>query len=96
MSYYFRCWYVRDDMQEALVRYVHDGVPLGDFLTYVVSNDFQGACGRADDENLMNLPAFAAYVYNEMPGNSHGSLERYKAWIESVRRGRVKPTVEER
>lgn len=81
MQYQFRRWYVRDDMVEALESYVRDGVPLGGFLKAVVCNDFAGAAGKADNWNLDNLPAFGAYVYNEMPSTSHGSIEIYDAWL---------------
>ena len=90
MSYRFRDWVVRDDMQAALDRYVHQGVRLGDFLSAVVSNDFQEACRRADNDSLENLPAFAAYVYNEMPSTCHGSREIYRAWLKTHAKKREK------
>ncbi len=81
MTYQFRGYVVSDDMLEALQAYAEHGRPVGDFLTAVLANDLQDACGRADDFNLPNLPAFAAWVYNECPIPAHGSRERVKAWI---------------
>jgi hypothetical protein len=80
-DYTFRFWRIRADMVEALEAYVQDGIPLGDFLQAVICNDFKAAAGRADDDNLMNLPAFAAYMVNEMPMMSHGSREHYTVWL---------------
>ena len=77
----FDKWRIRAEMVEALELYTTQGRPLGGFLEAVVSNDFMSAVGRADSDNLANLPAFAAYVYNEMPSNSHGSPRRYEEWI---------------
>lgn len=79
--YRFNEFVVRADMVEALWEYVHQGVPLGDFLRAVVCNDLVEACGRADDGNVRNMPAFAAYLYNEMPQGSWGSAEAYERWI---------------
>ena len=79
--YHFNQFFVRDDMQRALDDYRDHGVPLGDFLRAVVCNDFLGACGRADSGNAENLPAFAGYLYNEMPLACRGSMEAYNNWI---------------
>lgn len=72
---------VRADMVEALEAYVHQGRPLGDFLRAVVSNDLIEACAMADSMNLLNIPAFAAYLWNEMPPGSFGSRKAYDGWI---------------
>ena len=81
MSYHFHHWYIRDDMLESLVAYKTMRRPVGDFLTAVLANDLMEACGRADDENIANLPAFCAYLYNEMPASCHGSRENVCAWL---------------
>ena len=77
----FESYWISAELVDALEEYVRIGRPLGSFLQAVVSNDFKDAVGRADGTNIRNLPAFAAYVYNEMPGPSQGSREKYKAWI---------------
>ena len=81
MSYKFRHFQISDHMLESLQYYVTQGRPVGDFLTAVLEHDLMKACGRADDENLANLPAFCAYLYNEMPGSCHGSREKVSAWL---------------
>lgn len=85
MSYRFREWYIPERMLEGLRRYIDHGVPTGDFLRLIISNDFVHAVGHADDENVRNLPAYAGYMYNEMPGGSYGSKERYNGWISQKR-----------
>lgn len=81
MSYQFRGFYIPERMMDGIARYIEHGIPPGDFLTAVVSNDLMEACGRADDENIANLPAYAAYFYNEAPSACHGSPEKVKDWI---------------
>ena len=88
MSYHFRGYVISDNMLAALHAYVEYGRPVGGFLTAVLANDLQKACGRADDTNIWNLPAFAAWVYNEAPSGCHGSREKVEAWIEHHRRVR--------
>lgn len=86
MSYQYRGFVVSDEMLESLTAYAERGRPVGDFLTAVLSNDLMEACGRADDFNLSNLPAFCAWVYNECPGPAHGSRQMVHDWIERHRR----------
>ena len=81
MSYSFRHYYIRDNMMEAIRRYIDHGIPPGDFLTAVIENNLSEAVGRADDQNCANLPAFVAYFYNEAPGPCWGSPEKRRAWI---------------
>ena len=78
--YYFRGFHVQPHLVESLQRYVQQGVPLGDFLRCVVENDLKEACGRADGVNISQLPAFVAYMVNEMPLPSQGSPAKYLAW----------------
>lgn len=80
MGYEFNGFFVRDEMEAALRRYVEDGLIPGDFLQSVICNDLVEACGRADYVNIQNLPAFAAYLYNEMPATSWGSREKMLAY----------------
>lgn len=81
MSYSFRGFTVRDDMIEAIVGYVERGWQPGDFLTAVITNNLSEAVGRADDDNLHNLPAFVAYFYNETPSACWGSRANMEAWL---------------
>ena len=87
MPYTFREWYVPERMMGAIWRYIHQGTPPGDFLTAVIENNLCEALGRADDENLKNLPAFLAYFYNEAPGECWGSPEKRRVWVNTFTEG---------
>ena len=82
MTYRFRQYYISEHMLDGIKRYVEQRVPPGDFLTAVLCNDLREACGRADDGNLANLPAYVAYLYNEAPGACWGSKEKMLAWLQ--------------
>ena len=82
-SYYFREFHIRGDMLAALQRYVTERVPPGGFLRAVLAHDFMAACAQADDGNLRNLPAYAAYLYNEMPSSCHGSYDIVNQWLDT-------------
>jgi len=79
--YWFREWYIPERMMTAIRRYVEHGVSPGNFLSAVIQNNLSEAVGRADDENLKNIPAFVAYFYNECPMGCWGSPERMEVWI---------------
>lgn len=81
--YSFQEFYIPDRMMPGIRRYIEEKIPPGDFLTAVIQNDLSEACGRADDENMRNLPAYAAYFYNNAPMSCWGSKEKMKAWLES-------------
>lgn len=70
-------------MQDAMRRYMEDGIPPGSFLEAVLSNDLLGALSRADHVNVSLLYAYGEFLYTEAPILSYGCKDRYKAWIES-------------
>ena len=74
-------YYVPPRMMGGLRRYIEHGVPAGSFLMAVVENDLKNAVGRADEENLTNLPAYVYFLYNEAPGGCWGSQEKVERWI---------------
>ena len=79
--YEFRQWYIPDRMRGGIARYIEQGIPPGSFLQAVITNDLRRAVEQADDENLMNLPAYMAYFYHEAPSDCWGSPEKMKAWL---------------
>ncbi len=81
LKYRFRDWYIPERMMPGIERYIEQHIRPGHFLSAVISNDLKDACGRADDENMTNLPAFVAYFYNEAPHPCWGSPEKMEAWI---------------
>jgi hypothetical protein len=80
MNYRYREFTIPAHMLTPLLSYIERGAPVGHFLTAVLENDLQEACARGDSENLRNLPAYAAYLYNEAPSQCHGSREHVRAW----------------
>jgi hypothetical protein len=83
MSYDFGAFYIPERMMGSIQRYVELGIPPGDFLTAIICNDLREAVGRADDENMANIPAFVSYFYNEVPSQCWGSRENMDAWMAS-------------
>lgn len=81
MNYCFRTFYIQEHMLESLKAYIEQHRPVGGFLTAVLENNLMEACGRADDDNLANLPAFCAYLYNDAPSACHGSPKKVQAWL---------------
>ena len=73
---------IPDSTMDSLKRYIEDGVPTGDFLRAVLSNDLFEACGRADDFNAAALWHIVAWIYNEAPRQCHGSPEAVDSWLE--------------
>jgi hypothetical protein len=73
---------VREDMVEAIWDYVNYGTPVGSFLYAVLAHDLVRACQHADHWNLPNLPAYAHFLYWEVPSPCHGSYSAVDAWIE--------------
>jgi hypothetical protein len=80
---------MKETTRAGIMRYVEHGVPPGDFLTAVLSNDLMGAMGRADEENQRDLLEICQFVHMEIPGVCHGSLEKMKEWVEAKERARA-------
>lgn len=55
---------------------------LGGFLGALLSNDFMGAAGKADDDNQRALIGWAKFLYNHVPSGSYGSPGAFSKWIE--------------
>lgn len=72
--------------KDGLLLYVTRGIPPGNFLTAVLSNDLKEACARADQENAFALQAYVGFLYNHCPASCWGSKEKVNAWIDSHRR----------
>lgn len=80
--YRFNKFYIPERMMGGIKRYIEQGIKPGSFLCAVIHNDLREACGMADDENVMNLPAYVAYFYNEAPSQCWGSPEHMQQWID--------------
>jgi len=82
--YRFRQFAIPGYMGGGITRYIEKGILPGGFLLAVLEHDLFEAVGRADDENLANLPAYVAYFYNEAPGACHGSRVKIAEWVATV------------
>jgi hypothetical protein len=87
-NYTFRGVSIPARMAPDLQRWIERGELPGDFLQAVLRNDLREAVGRADAENLIALPAYIGYLYNEADPRCYGSPEKVKAWARiAVARG---------
>lgn len=69
-------------MQGGISRYLEQGIPGGSFQTAVFSNDFLGACIRADDNNKRHLASYGEFL-QYCPHGSYGSKSAVVAWEKS-------------
>ena len=70
-------------MMGGIFRWIEDGVYPGGFLTAVISDKLFDAVGRADDANVVNLPAYVKFFYNKAPAGCWGSKEVMKEWAKN-------------
>ena len=76
-------------MQDALLRYVDDGVESGSFLQAVVENNLRDAIGNADSENLPLLHLYVSWFYNIAPAGCWGGVKQRATWLKSKQRSTV-------
>jgi hypothetical protein len=61
--------------------YVDTGCPTGSFMRAVLENDLFEAVNHADKDNQASLVDLVKLIYNDVPGNCHGSTHRVDDWI---------------
>jgi hypothetical protein len=69
-------------MLGGIKRYILNGIPPGGFLSALLSNDFMGAIGKADEDNSNALKGWAQFLYNYGPNGCFGSPGAFSKWIE--------------
>lgn len=67
-------------LYSSLRSYIDRGVPVGHFLTELLSNRLVQAFGRADDSNREVMFQYAQFLYNEAPRRCWGSPEAVRIW----------------
>lgn len=72
--------YILPHCRGGLREYIVSGVPVGDFLHAVLSNDFMEVVARADDANLPRLHDYMLFLSNHAPSKCWGSEGAYRAW----------------
>jgi len=73
---------VPEHLREAVLSYVQEAHPVGDFLRAVISNDLFDAVARADEQSLAGLRCLCQWFYNYTPRSCYGSRDRYRTWLE--------------
>lgn len=70
-------------LHSGLVRYIITGIPTGDFLRAVLSNDLILTACRADDDlTITELRALVRWVNSEAPSKCHGNHNKVQDWIQ--------------
>ena len=62
-------------MQHGARYYIEEGVPPGEFLTAVLSNDLKESFGRADETNRAAMFDWCMWLYNDCPSTAQGLRE---------------------
>ena len=68
-------------MQEGMKAYLEIGRPTGDFLFYILSNNFVAAAYHADNINQHLLLSYCNFLYNEVPKDAWGKEETVWTWM---------------
>lgn len=74
---------IHERMVNAMVKYIWQGQPVGEFLQAVIGNDLFDAAFRADTVNIRLLKQYAMFFHNTAPPDCFGSRKKYKAWLET-------------
>jgi hypothetical protein len=72
---------VPEYMHDGYILYLLHGIPPGDFLLAVLTNNLRDACGRADNDNARALSRHVYFLYNYAPGNAWGSVDDVTRWL---------------
>jgi hypothetical protein len=67
--------------QEAIERYLVDGLPAGSFLEAVITNNLFMSVGHADVANKQHLVSIVEWFAQRAPLESYGSKVAYTAWL---------------
>jgi len=69
-------------MVQGVVTYSLIGLPTGDFLQRIISNDLFGAYQHADYLNKPQLHRYAEFFLLHAPEGCYGSQEIYEKWVQ--------------
>lgn len=78
---------MKDSTLNAIIRYVDNRIPTGDFLYAVLTNNLKDSFALADDENCRDLKEIVQYCYWEIPSECWGSPEKVRVWLKGVKNG---------
>jgi hypothetical protein len=66
--------------RDGLQLYIERGVPTGDFLKAILTNNLVEAYKLADDINFGRIADYAKFLYWECPSLAWGSEEKVATW----------------
>ena len=66
---------------EGLKRYVDHGVPPGDFLYAMLTNNLTETFARADIQNQTRVMDYVTVLYNYIPAEAWGSEDKVEQWM---------------
>lgn len=70
-----------NDAKEALDRYTEHRIPTGSCLLAALKNDLIGFFARADLSTQANAAQIVKYIFNHLPAESWGSVEKVQKWL---------------
>jgi len=73
---------VSDIIKDSLKLYANQGIEPGGFLSAVLENNLFDALGMADSYNRASLFELVQYIYDELPYDSWGSVERVSKYLD--------------
>lgn len=77
-----------EHIRSGVKSYIEDGIPPGDFLQAVISNNLSESFARADRINIARMFDIVSFFYNEAPSTCWGTNERMLNWIKHHREKR--------
>ncbi len=66
---------------DGLINYVDLGIPPGDFLYSMLTNNLRQAVAHADDFNRTRIAEYVTVLYNYIPAQAWGSEENVREWM---------------
>ena len=75
--------YIPEHTHGAIDRYILEGIPTGDFMYNVLTNDLSGAVAHADEQNSIYLANIVKFLYNYVPQCCHGSKQTVSKWLKA-------------
>lgn len=76
---------IPEHMHDGTIGYVMHGIPPGDFLYAVITNNLKEAVAYGDEQNLSALVNWVRFFYNATPSQCWGSEEKMNEWMEHRR-----------
>lgn len=68
-------------MKEGVENWVFHGIPCGDFLHAVMTNDLKLTVFRADENNLAKTHEWVQFITWNLPSGCQGSIAKVNDWI---------------